>query len=101
LPRLDSVVAFLSALEFLSKDRTYLSETDNVYELIAVSHFLGMLDLQHLCARRMVREMDHRKVVICGHLGNMSAFVFLFFFFLSASFFILLSDLTGSITPNF
>ena len=72
LPRLDSVIAFLSALEFLSKDRTDLSDTDNVYELTAVSYFLGMLDLQHLCARKMVREMDHRKVVICSHLGNLS-----------------------------
>jgi hypothetical protein len=81
LPRLDSVVAFLTALEFLSKDKTEISETDNVYELIAVAYFLGMPDLQNLCAKKMVKEMDHRKVIICGHLGAMSVVVFLNYFF--------------------
>jgi len=71
LPRLDSVLAFLTALEFLAQERKEVCETDNVLELMAVAFFLGMPDLQALCAKRIVREMDPRKVVISGHLGAM------------------------------
>lgn len=71
LPRFDAVQAFLTALEFMAKDRTELSDTDNLYELIAISHFLGLPELQALCAKKIVKEMDFRKVVLCGQLGAM------------------------------
>jgi len=70
VPRVESMQAFVTAIEFLAGDKKYLTEYDNVYELLALSHFLGISELQRLCAKRITKEIDLRRVVLAGHLGS-------------------------------
>jgi len=69
-PRTQMMEAFIFGIEFLVGDEKELSGNENIFELFAVSHILSLKKLQDLCSKRIIKELDHQKVVLAAHLAS-------------------------------